>query len=51
MSDPLADLERKDPLDEKIIKKRNIPAIITFWFVVVILLYAFFKAFSGHMSH
>ena len=51
MPDPLANLERKDALDEKIIKKRNIPAIITFWLVVAALLFAFYKAFSGHFSH
>jgi hypothetical protein len=35
-------------LDEKIIKKKSIPAQIVFWLVVVVLLYAFYKAFSGH---
>ena len=38
-------------LDEKIVKKKSIPAQIVFWIVVIVLLYAFYKAFSGHPSH
>jgi uncharacterized membrane protein YvbJ len=38
-------------LDEKIVKKKSIPAQIVFWLVVVGLLYAFYKAFSGHPGH
>jgi hypothetical protein len=38
-------------LDEKIVKKKSIPAQIVFWLVIVVALYAFYKAFSGHPSH
>ena len=38
-------------LDEKIVKKKSVPAQIVFWIVVIVLLYAFYKAFSGHPSH
>jgi hypothetical protein len=38
-------------LDEKIAKKKSIPAQIVFWVVAIILLYAFYKAFSGHPGH
>jgi len=51
MNDPLAELERKDPLDEKIIAKRSIFSHIVFWFVIAVLLFAFYKAISGHIGH
>jgi hypothetical protein len=38
-------------LDEKIVKKKSIPAQIVLWIVIVVLLYAFYKALSGHPSH
>ena len=38
-------------LDEKIVKKKSIPAQIAFWAVVLGLLYTFYKAFSGHPGH
>jgi hypothetical protein len=41
----------EDNLDEKIAKKRSIPAQIAFWLIVIVLLYAFYKAFSGHPGH
>ena len=37
-----------DNLDEKIAKKKSIPAQIVFWVVAIVLLYAFYKAFSNH---
>jgi hypothetical protein len=37
-----------EKLDEKIIKKKSIPAQIVFWLVVVGLLFLFYKVFSGH---
>jgi len=40
-----------DNLDEKIAKKKSIPAQIVFWVVAAVLLYAFYKAFSGHPGH
>jgi hypothetical protein len=43
--------EENENLDEKIVKKKSIPAQIVFWLVVVGLLYAFYKAFSGHSGH
>jgi hypothetical protein len=46
-SSPMSD----EKLDEKIVKKKSIPAQIVFWFVIVVALYAFYKAFSGHPSH
>ncbi len=33
-------------LNEKVAKKKSIPAQIVFWLVAVGLLYAFYKAFS-----
>ena len=33
-------------LDRKIIQKRSIPAQIVFWVVIVVLLYAFYRAFA-----
>ncbi|MES2394328.1 MAG: hypothetical protein V4555_22035 [Acidobacteriota bacterium] len=33
-------------LDEKIIKKKSIPAHIALWIVVVALLFLFYKAFA-----
>jgi hypothetical protein len=36
----------KRSLDEKIAKKKSIPAQIVFWVVVLGLLYMFYKAFS-----
>jgi hypothetical protein len=38
-------------LDEKIVKKKSIPAQIVFWIVIIVALCAFYKAFSGHPSH
>jgi hypothetical protein len=38
----------KDNLNEKIAKKKSIPAQIVFWVIAIVLLYAFYKAFSGH---
>jgi hypothetical protein len=35
-------------LDEKIIKKKSIPAQIALWVVIIVLLFLFYKAFSGH---
>jgi hypothetical protein len=35
-------------LDEKIVKKKSIPAQIVLWLVVLGLIYLFYKAFSGH---
>jgi hypothetical protein len=40
-----------DNLDEKIAKKNSIPAQIVFWVIAIVLLYAFYKAFSGHPGH
>jgi hypothetical protein len=40
-----------EKLDEKIVRKKSIPAQIAFWIVVIVLLAAFYKAFSGHPSH
>jgi hypothetical protein len=40
-----------DNLDEKIAKKKSIPAQIVFWVIAIVLLYAFYKAFSGHPGH
>ena len=34
--------------NEKIAKKRSIPAQIAFWLFVAGALYLFYKAFSGH---
>ena len=41
----------KENLDEKIVKKKSIPAQIVFWVLALVLLYAFYKAFSGHPGH
>ncbi len=41
----------KENLDEKIVKKKSIPAQIVFWILALVLLYAFYKAFSGHPGH
>jgi len=43
--------EENESLDEKIVKKKSIPAQIVFWLVAIGLLYAFYKAFSGHPGH
>ena len=51
MNDPLTPLENKSDLNEKIIKKKSIPAQIVFWLFIVAALYAFYLAFSGHFSH
>ena len=32
--------------DRKIVQKKSIPAQIVFWVVIVVLLYAFYKAFA-----
>ena len=41
----------KENLDEKIVKKKSIPAQIVFWILAIVLLYAFYKAFSGSPGH
>ena len=41
----------KVTLDEKIVRKKSIPAQIVFWLVAIGLLYMFYKAFSGHSGH
>ena len=41
----------KENLYEKIVKKKSIPAQIVFWILALVLLYAFYKAFSGHPGH
>lgn len=42
---------KHENLDEKIAKKKSIPAQIVFWIVALVLIYAFYKAFSGHPGH
>ena len=42
---------RNESLDEKIVKKKSIPAQIVFWIVIIGALYMFYKAFSGHPGH
>jgi hypothetical protein len=42
---------KNENLDEKIAKKKSIPAQIVFWLIAIGLLYAFYKAFSGHPTH
>lgn len=42
---------KHENLNEKIAKKRSIPAQIVFWVVAIGLLYVFYKAFSGHPTH
>ena len=47
-------MSNKNPnrsLDEKIVKKKSIPAQIVFWIVIAGALYMFYKAFSGHPGH
>jgi len=41
----------KVTLDEKIVRKKSIPAQIVFWMVIVGALYMFYKAFSPHLFH
>ena len=41
----------KVTLDEKIVRKKSIPAQIVFWIVVIGALYMFYKAFSPHLFH
>jgi|GEM_PF-3403295 len=41
----------RENLDEKIVKKKSIPAQIVLWVVVIALLYLFYRALSGHPSH
>ena len=41
---------KHENLDEKIAKKKSIPAQIVLWLVILGLLYVFYKAFSGHMQ-
>lgn len=41
----------RENLDEKIIKKKSIPAQIVLWTVIVVLLYAFYRVFSGPSGH
>ncbi len=40
-----------ESLDEKIVKKKSIPAQIVLWVVIIGLLYLFYKAFAGHFTH
>jgi hypothetical protein len=42
---------KSENLDEKVAKKKSIPAQIVFWVIAIVLLYAFYKAFSGHPGH
>ena len=44
-------LDMSNHLDEKIVKKKSIPAQIVFWLFVLVALFAFYKAFSGHPGH
>ncbi|HZL26340.1 MAG TPA: hypothetical protein VFC39_07410 [Acidobacteriaceae bacterium] len=39
-----------ESLDEKIVKKKSIPAQIVLWVVIVGLLFLFYKAISGHSA-
>jgi hypothetical protein len=39
---------KNENLDEKVAKKKSIPAQIVFWVIAIVLLYAYYKAFSGH---
>ena len=39
---------KHENLDEKIARKKSIPAQIVFWVIAIVLLYAFYKAFSTH---
>jgi hypothetical protein len=41
-------MQEEQKVDEKIVKKKSIPAQIALWVVIIVLLYAFYKAFSGH---
>jgi hypothetical protein len=41
----------KDNLDEKIARRKSIPAQIVLWVGILFLLYMFYKAFSGHPGH
>ena len=41
------DPKHQDNLDEKIVKKKSIPAQLVFWVGIVLVLYLFYKAFSG----
>jgi hypothetical protein len=43
--------EQHETLDEKIVRRKSIPAQIVLWVVILGLLYAFYKAFSGHFIH
>ena len=42
---------KNEKLDEKVARKMSIPAQIVLWVVILVLLYAFYKAFSGHVGH
>jgi hypothetical protein len=42
---------KNENLDEKVAKKKSIPAQIVFWLIAIGLLDAFCKAFSGHPAH
>jgi uncharacterized membrane protein YvbJ len=44
-------MQEEQKVDEKIVKKKSIPAQIVLWVVIIVLLYAFYKAFSGHPGH
>jgi hypothetical protein len=42
------DTPPRGSLDEKIVKKKNIPFQIIFWVGIVLVLYFFYRVFSGH---
>ena len=41
---------RRERLDEKIVKKKSIPAQIVLWIVVIVLLVLAYAALSGHVG-
>jgi hypothetical protein len=42
------DTPPRGSLDEKIVRKKNIPFQIIFWVGIVLVLYFFYRVFSGH---
>jgi len=42
------DTPSRGSLDEKIIKKKNFPFQILFWVGIIIVLFVFYRVFSGH---
>jgi hypothetical protein len=42
------DTPPRGSLDEKIVKKKNIPFQIMFWVGIVLVLFFFYRVFSGH---